>query len=133
MPLESDPLLMSRFFISFITSTFPISLKENILFSSKRLRIVTMLAAFSNLAIIDYIFLVSDEEVWGRFSLISGFFIILTKNSMNVLANSPSSRIIFVPSSKVMLLLGFILLTKIGLTVFKNLSESVKLLMSIFS
>ena len=130
MPLESDTLLMSRFFISFITSTFPISLKENILFSSKRLRIVTMLAGFSNLAIIDSIFLVSDEEVWRRFSLIPRFFIILTKNSMNVLANSPSSRIIFVPSSKVMLLLVFILLTKIGLTGFKNLPESVKLLMS---
>ena len=64
---------------------------EDLLFSSKWLRIAIMLGWFSNLAIIDSIFLVLDEEVWRRFSLIARFFTILTKISLNVLANSPSS------------------------------------------
>ena len=64
---------------------------EDLLFSSKWLRIAIMLGWFSNLAIIDSIFLVLDEEVWRRFSLIARFFTILIKNSLNVLANSPSS------------------------------------------
>ena len=72
--LESDFFLMSRFFISLITSVFPISLKENILFLSKRLRIVTILGWFSNLAVIDSTFLVSDEGVGRRFSLIPKIF-----------------------------------------------------------
>ena len=114
-------------------STFSISLKENILFSSKRLRIVTMLGWFSNLAIINALFLISDEEVLRKFSLIPRFFTLLTKNSLNVLANSPSSEIIFVPSTKVMLFLDFILLPKIGLSVFQNFLESIILPMPMFS
>ena len=62
--LESDPFLMSRFFISL----------KNILFLSKRLRTVTILEWFSNLAIIDSTFLLSEEEVGRRFSLIPRFF-----------------------------------------------------------
>ena len=36
--IKCDPFLMLKFFVSLITSVFPISLKENILFPSKRLR-----------------------------------------------------------------------------------------------
>ena len=61
------------------------------LFLSKRLRIVTILGWLSNLAVIDSTFLVSEEEVGRKFSLIPSFFTVLTKNSLNVLANSLSS------------------------------------------
>ena len=61
-----------KFFL--ITSIFTISLNENILSLLKGLRIVTILWWFSNLEIIDPSFLVSEEEVGGRFSLIPRFF-----------------------------------------------------------
>ena len=131
--LESDPFLMSRFFISQIASILTISLKQNILFLLKRLRIVTILGWFSNLVIIDSIFLVSEEEVGRTFSLIPRFFTILTKDSLNILANSPSSSIIFVLLTQVMLFLDFNLLLKICFTIFLNFLESVKLLTAIFS
>ena len=37
------------------------------------------------------VFFVSEEEVGGRFPLIPRFFTKMTKNTMNVLTNSPSS------------------------------------------
>ena len=91
MLLESDDsFLMSRFyffdylsFLNFLNGGFAILIK--MVTYSHNARMV------SNLAIIDSIFLVLDEEVWRRFSLIARFFTILIKNSLNVLANSPSS------------------------------------------
>ena len=71
--------LISRFFISLITSVLSIYLKQNI-----RLRIVTILGWFSNLAMTDSTFFVSDDEVRRR------FFTILTKNLFSILANSLS-------------------------------------------
>ena len=106
-----------KIFISLITSVLKISLTENVLFLSKQLRIVTILGWFSNLVIIDSK-VVSEEKRGRRFSLIPRFLTILTKNSLNVLANSPSSWIIFVPSTKVMLFLDFNLQPKICFTVF---------------
>ena len=86
----------------------------------------------SNLAIKNSIFLASEEEVERRFSLIPRLFAILTKNLLNVWANFPSSCIIFVPSTRVMLFLDFNLLPKISFSVFQNFLKSIKLLFQYF-
>ena len=68
MLLENDILLMLSFSISLITSVFSISLKDSMLLLLIQLLIIAILVWLSNLAIIDSIFLVSDEEVGKNFS-----------------------------------------------------------------
>ena len=119
-------------FLFLIILVFTNSIMENILFSSKRLRVVTILGWFSNLPIIDYISCIRGRSR-NRIFINSKIFYKTNKNSLNILANSPTSWIIFVPLTKVMLFLDFILLPKIGFSVFQNILQSVKLLMPIFS
>ena len=68
MLLENDIFLMLSFSISLITSVFSISLKDSMLLLLIQLLIIAILVWLSNLAIIDSIFLVSDEEVGKKFS-----------------------------------------------------------------
>ena len=133
MLLENDIFLMLRFFISLITSVFSISLKDSMLLLLIQLLIIAILVWLSNLAIIDSLFLVSDEEVGRKFSLIPRFFRILTKNTLNLLANLFYSSIIFVLSNKVMSFPHITLLQKFGFTILQYFLKSVKLLILIFS
>ena len=68
MLLENDIFLMLSFSISLITSVFSISLKDSMLLLLIQLLVIAILVWLSNLAIIDSIFLVSDEEVGKKFS-----------------------------------------------------------------
>ena len=132
IPLESHPFLMSRFFNFFDYLSF-----RNFFKWEYTILIKTITYSHNTMVVFKlgnnrlYIssFLVSEEEVERTFSLIPRFFVILTKNPLNVLANTPSSWINFMPSAKVNQFFDFILLTKIGFNVFQNLLESVKLLM----
>ena len=130
--LESHPFLMSRFFNFFDYLSF-----HNFFKWEYTILIKTITYSHNTMVVFKlgnnrlYIssFLVSEEEVERTFSLIPRFFVILTKNSLNVLANTPSSWINFMLSAKVNQFFDFMLLPKIGFNVFQNLLESVKLLM----